>query len=187
MAHHNQNTSHPVPDRATPASGSAAKQAGHPAAKLLTVLGVILLLLGLIAASVHFTSIKGFYPDSSHDVSKGKEYYLIADKEALKASQCSFESDGKPEDSIPSNIDNLIKKDNSVTDISPLLTSSKGVFAKASFDRDIKGANIRCDKGKNYISTMNPTAMTVLRWGAPLAIVVGLIVIALGLSGRRWK
>lgn len=140
--------------------------------KLFAIVGIALLVVSLLTAAIALLSIKDFSTDEGVDVKADKAYYLLADAEALQATQCVFQdSEQHPIAEKISDLEIMVGDDLQVQDIALPFTDSKGVFAKLTFSEDLAGAHQKCDSGSSYISTFSGTTLNILRWMAVLTFV----------------
>lgn len=140
--------------------------------KLFAIVGIALLVVSLLTAAIALLNIKDFSTDEGVDVKANKAYYLLADAEALQATQCVFQdSEQRPIAEKISNLEIMVGDDLQVQDIALPFTDSKGVFAKLTFSEDLAGAHQKCDSGTSYISTFSGTTLNILRWMAVLTFV----------------
>lgn len=160
----------------TPHEGAESREKAHPQRnKVLAIVGVALLVVSVITGALALMNVKDFSSDEGVDISTGKNYYLLADADALNATQCVFQdSEQRPVSNKISDLQILVKDDLKIQDISLPLTESKGVFAKVQFSEDLSGVHQKCDSGKSYISTFSGTVLNVLRWLTLLTLMAGL-------------
>lgn len=143
--------------------------------KLLALAGVFFLVIGVINGVMALVSVKNFSQEKGMDVKSGQAYYLMADKEALKAPRCAFfaENDKLINDKVKK-IQDLTSSDNKIRDVSLPFVSSKGIYARVEFSEDIPSAHIKCNEGKNYITKRSSGALNSLRWFTVVGIIFGI-------------
>ncbi|WP_296110979.1 hypothetical protein [uncultured Corynebacterium sp.] len=155
--------------------------------KGMIFLGLGLLIVAVITAIVSLVGVKDF--GKSYDVSAGKEYYLLADEEALNAKECTLvDKEDKPlVDRIEAADLKFSQDDLEISDVSLPLTKNKGVYTSIKFTEDIEGAKYTCDQGNIYISKYSSGTLQALRWVTMLCGAAGVAILILAAFASKRK
>lgn len=155
--------------------------------KGMTFLGLGLLIVAVITAIVSLVGVKDF--GKSYDVSAGKEYYLLADEEALNAKECTLvdKEDKNLADRIEAADLKFSQEDLEISDVSLPLTKNKGVYTSIKFTEDIEGAKYTCDQGNIYISKYSSGTLQALRWVTMLCGAAGVAILILAAFANQRK
>jgi hypothetical protein len=155
--------------------------------KGMTFLGLGLLIVALITAIVSLVGVKDF--GKSYDVQAGKEYYLLADEEALNAKECTLvdKEDKNLADRIEAADLKFSQEDLEISDVSLPLTKNKGVYTSIKFTEDIEGAKYTCDQGNIYISKYSSGTLQALRWVTMLCGAAGVAILILAVFANQRK
>lgn len=155
--------------------------------KGMIFLGLGLLIVAVITAIVSLVGVKDF--GKSYDVSAGKEYYLLADEEALNAKECTLvDKEDKPlVDRIEAADLKFSQDDLEISDVSLPLTKNKGVYTSIKFTEDIEGAKYTCDQGNIYISKYSSGTLQALRWVTMLCGAAGVAILILAAFANQRK
>lgn len=155
--------------------------------KSMLFLGLGLLIVALITAIVSLVGVKDF--GKGYDVKAGKEYFLLADEDALNARQCSLvdESGKEMTDRIETAELKFNADDLEISDVSLPLTKNKGVYTSIKFTKDVSKVKYTCDAGTIYISKYSSGTLQALRWVTMLcgAAGVAILILAAFASQRR--
>ncbi len=155
--------------------------------KSMLFLGLGLLIVALITAIVSLVGVKDF--GKGYDVKAGKEYFLLADEDALNARQCSLvdESGKEMTDRIETAELKFNADDLEISDVSLPLTKNKGVYTSIKFTEDASKVKYTCDAGTIYISKYSSGTLQALRWVTMLcgAAGVAILILAAFASQRR--
>ena len=152
--------------------------------KGMIFLGLGLLIVAVITAIVSLVGVKDF--GKSYDVKAGKEYYLLADEDALTAKECALvDSEGKQlVDRIEAADLKFSQDDLEISDVSLPLTKNKGVYTSIKFTEDIEGAEYTCDI---YISKYSSGTLQALRWVTMLCGAAGVAILILAAFANQRK
>lgn len=155
--------------------------------KSMIFLGLGLLIVAVITAVVSLVGVKDF--GKSYDVSAGKEYYLLADEEALNAKECTLvdKEDKNLADRIEAADLKFSQEDLEISDVSLPLTKNKGVYTSIKFTEDIEGAKYTCDQGNIYISKYSSGTLQALRWVTMLCGAAGVAILILAVFANQRK
>ncbi|WP_034984840.1 hypothetical protein [Corynebacterium jeikeium] len=155
--------------------------------KGMIFLGLGLLIVAVITAIVSLVGVKDF--GKSYDVKAGKEYYLLADEDALTAKECALvDSEGKQlVDRIEAADLKFSQDDLEISDVSLPLTKNKGVYTSIKFTEDIEGAEYTCDQGNIYISKYSSGTLQALRWVTMLCGAAGVAILILAAFANQRK
>lgn len=155
--------------------------------KSMIFLGLGLLVVAVITAIVSLVGVKDF--GKGYDVSGGKEYYLLADEDALSARQCTLtdEHDKDLADRIREADLKFSQDDLEISDVSLPLTKNKGVYTSITFKEDVAKAKYNCDKGTIYISTFSSGTLQALRWVTMLCGAAGVAILILAAFAKQRK
>ena len=155
--------------------------------KGMIFLGLGLLIVAVITAIVSLVGVKDF--GKGYDVKAGKEYYLLADEEALNAKECTLvDSEGKQlVDRIEAADLKFSQDDLEISDVSLPLTKNKGVYTSIKFTEDIEGAEYTCDQGNIYISKYSSGTLQALRWVTMLCGAAGVAILILAAFANQRK
>ncbi|SQI20042.1 hypothetical protein [Corynebacterium jeikeium] len=155
--------------------------------KGMTFLGLGLLIVAVITAIVSLVGVKDF--GKGYDVKAGKEYYLLADEDALTAKECALvDSEGKQlVDRIEAADLKFSQDDLEISDVSLPLTKNKGVYTSIKFTEDIEGAKYTCDQGNIYISKYSSGTLQALRWVTMLCGAAGVAILILAAFANQRK
>lgn len=155
--------------------------------KGMIFLGLGLLIVAVITAIVSLVGVKDF--GKGYDVQAGKEYYLLADEDALTAKECALvDSEGKQlVDRIEAADLKFSQDDLEISDVSLPLTKNKGVYTSIKFTEDIEGAKYTCDQGSIYISKYSSGTLQALRWVTMLCGAAGVAILILAAFANQRK
>lgn len=155
--------------------------------KGMIFLGLGLLIVAVITAIVSLVGVKDF--GKGYDVKAGKEYYLLADEDALTAKECALvDSEGKQlVDRIEAADLKFSQDDLEISDVSLPLTKNKGVYTSIKFTEDIEGAKYTCDQGNIYISKYSSGTLQALRWVTMLCGAAGVAILILAAFANQRK
>lgn len=155
--------------------------------KGMIFLGLGLLIVAVITAIVSLVGVKDF--GKGYDVQAGKEYYLLADEDALTAKECALvDSEGKQLiDRIEAADLKFSQDDLEISDVSLPLTKNKGVYTSIKFTEDIEGAKYTCDQGNIYISKYSSGTLQALRWVTMLCGAAGVAILILAAFANQRK
>lgn len=155
--------------------------------KGMIFLGLGLLIVAVITAIVSLVGVKDF--GKGYDVQAGKEYYLLADEDALTAKECALvDSEGKQlVDRIEAADLKFSQDDLEISDVSLPLTKNKGVYTSIKFTEDIEGAKYTCDQGNIYISKYSSGTLQALRWVTMLCGAAGVAILILAAFANQRK
>lgn len=155
--------------------------------KGMIFLGLGLLIVAVITAIVSLVGVKDF--GKGYDVKAGKEYYLLADEDALTAKECALvDSEGKQlVDRIEAADLKFSQDDLEISDVSLPLTKNKGVYTSIKFTEDIEGAEYTCDQGNIYISKYSSGTLQALRWVTMLCGAAGVAILILAAFANQRK
>lgn len=155
--------------------------------KGMIFLGLGLLIVAVITAIVSLVGVKDF--GKGYDVQAGKEYYLLADEDALTAKECALvDSEGKQlVDRIEAADLKFSQDDLEISDVSLPLTKNKGVYTSIKFTEDIEGAKYTCDQGNIYISKYSSGTLQALRWVTMLCGAAGVAILILAVFANQRK
>ena len=155
--------------------------------KGMIFLGLGLLIVAVITAIVSLVGVTDF--GKGYDVKAGKEYYLLADEEALNAKECTLvDSEGKQlVDRIEAADLKFSQDDLEISDVSLPLTKNKGVYTSIKFTEDIEGAEYTCDQGNIYISKYSSGTLQALRWVTMLCGAAGVAILILAAFANQRK
>ena len=149
--------------------------------KSTLALSIGLLIVAFVAGLVATMNVKNF--SEGYDVQANKQYYLLANKEALSSTYCQpLDANGQDVSSAIEDAQPTVDGDNlSIDNIALPFASPKGVYATVTFNKDIPGARFVCDKGTNYISTFSAGTLQALRWVTMLAGGAGIAMLLIAL------
>ena len=155
--------------------------------KGMIFLGLGLLIVAVITAIVSLVGVKDF--GKGYDVKAGKEYYLLADEEALNAKECTLvDKEDRPlVDRIEAADLKFSQDDLEISDVSLPLTKNKGVYTSIKFTEDIEGAEYTCDQGNIYISKYSSGTLQALRWVTMLCGAAGVAILILAAFANQRK
>lgn len=155
--------------------------------KGMIFLGLGLLIVAVITAIVSLVGVKDF--GKGYDVQAGKEYYLLADEDALTAKECTLvDKEGKQlVDRIEAADLKFSQDDLEISDVSLPLTKNKGVYTSIKFTEDIEGAKYTCDQGNIYISKYSSGTLQALRWVTMLCGAAGVAILILAAFANQRK
>lgn len=155
--------------------------------KGMIFLGLGLLIVAVITAIVSLVGVKDF--GKGYDVQAGKEYYLLADEDALTAKECALvDSEGKQlVDRIEAADLKFSQDDLEISDVSLPLTKNRGVYTSIKFTEDIEGAKYTCDQGNIYISKYSSGTLQALRWVTMLCGAAGVAILILAAFANQRK
>lgn len=155
--------------------------------KGMIFLGLGLLIVAVITAIVSLVGVKDF--GKGYDVKAGKEYYLLADEDALTAKECTLvDKEDKPlVDRIEAADLKFSQDDLEISDVSLPLTKNKGVYTSIKFTEDIEGAEYTCDQGNIYISKYSSGTLQALRWVTMLCGAAGVAILILAAFANQRK
>lgn len=155
--------------------------------KSMIFLGLGLLIVAVITAIVSLVGVKDF--SKGYDVKGGKEYFLLADEEALNANQCTL-IDGNNmnlADRIEAADLKFNQDDLEITDVSLPLTKNKGVYTSIKFAEDVENVKYNCNQGNIYISTFSSGTLQALRWVTMLCGAAGVAILILAAFASQRK
>ena len=155
--------------------------------KSMLFLGLGLLIVALITAIVSLVGVKDF--GKGYDVKAGKEYFLLADEDALNARQCSLvdESGKEMTDRIETAELKFNADDLEISDVSLPLTKNKGVYTSIKFTEDASKVKYTCDAGTIYISKYSSGTLQALRWVTMLCGAAGVAILILAAFASQRK
>lgn len=155
--------------------------------KSMLFLGLGLLIVALITAIVSLVGVKDF--GKGYDVKAGKEYFLLADEDALNARQCSLVDESGKE--MTDRIETAELKFNAdeleISDVSLPLTKNKGVYTSIKFTEDASKVKYTCDAGTIYISKYSSGTLQALRWVTMLCGAAGVAILILAAFASQRK
>ncbi|MGJ4170434.1 hypothetical protein [Corynebacterium macclintockiae] len=155
--------------------------------KSMLFLGLGLLIVALITAIVSLVGVKDF--GKGYDVKAGKEYFLLADEDALNARQCSLVDENGKEmtDRIETAELKFNADDLEISDVSLPLTKNKGVYTSIKFTEDVSKVKYTCDAGTIYISKYSSGTLQALRWVTMLCGAAGVAILILAAFASQRK
>ena len=155
--------------------------------RILVIFGVVLLLIGLGAATSHLLGVKQFSSSAGLQVKADTTYYLLVGTDgggngggttAGDLPICSAETpEGTPAaDSITAEI--LATNTSQMDNVALPLTAPKGVAATLTFAEDFPALRHNCTGGTTYLTTYSAGTLTTLTWLALVGVAAGLVLLA---------